>query len=147
MSDRHIFPIRLSFLWCKTIIVLSNLVIPYIFDICPPCKECQIDESSADVIDFALGIIYNISKEGNVEGLFEDEMPILHSYKNAEREDFAAMSVMILAHLSGGEAEKIQDEKGILRRVCACVEHFLTHFNNISIMIYSEAIPNFPVVD
>ncbi|KAJ8036376.1 hypothetical protein HOLleu_20329 [Holothuria leucospilota] len=73
--------------------------------------ECQIDQDSADVIDFSLGIIYNISKEENVESLFDDDMPILHSYKNAEREDFAAMSVMILAHLSGGEADKIQDEK------------------------------------
>lgn len=74
-------------------------------------SEAEVDENSLAVIDFSLGIIYNISKEENIESLFNNDMSTLQSYKKSENEDFVAMSVMILVHLSNGEAEKIQDEK------------------------------------
>ncbi|KAJ8047378.1 hypothetical protein HOLleu_06362 [Holothuria leucospilota] len=74
-------------------------------------SEDQSDKNSLDVIDYSLGIIYNISKEENIESLFDNDMSILQIYTKSENEDFVAMSVMILVHLSNGEAEKIQDEK------------------------------------
>lgn len=99
----------------EVIKLLSNFLFLWLF------LKAQIDTNAFEVIDSSLGIIFNISKENNIERFFDNDMSILRRYKKSEVENFVALATMILVHISNGEVEKIQDEKGTIRKQHNCI--------------------------